>query len=341
MRSDCLVKYRYMSALIEKIASSPFSRKLAHFLVPHRGNNHQPYLLRHEALFAATFVILLVQFFSFTGISSANVLGYGTDINRAAVINLTNQERTSRGLSPLQENSLLNNSATNKASHMFAQNYWSHFAPDGTSPWYFYNQAGYKYIQAGENLARDFSTSAGVVAGWMASTGHRDNLLNPNFSDIGIGVQNGILEGEETTLVVQHLGKTLASSTTNASGGSNPAKSSASIPVTVEDKFDVLPKTETNKNQATVSANIDEIQERIASANTPFSFNIFNFWKSLGLGQKTTLILLGLLFSLFVFDSLVIFRKGVIRHNSHSLLHAIVLAILIIAVIRNATGGIL
>ena len=327
-----------MPAYFEKIASSSVSGKLAHFLVPHEGNNHHPYLLRHEGLFGFTFVILLVQFFSFSGISSANVLGYGTDINRAAIISLTNQERTSRGLAALQESPLLDQAADAKADHMFAYDYWAHFAPDGTSPWYFFSQAGYKYTYAGENLARDFSTSAGVVAGWMASQGHRDNLLNPNFSDIGIGVQNGTLEGEQTTLVVQFLGKTLGASSQGTS--QSTGKTSGSIPVTVEDKFDNT-KAETKENQATASANVSQIQERIASAVTPFNFNLGSFWQGLGLGQKTTLILLGFLLALFIFDSAVIFRKGVIRHNSHSTLHAIVIAILIIAVVRSATGGIL
>lgn len=328
-----------MPALIEKIASSFVSRRLAHFLVPHKGNDHHPYLIRHEALFVFTFIILLVQFFSFNGISSANVLGYGTDINRATVIALSNQERTSRGIPALTESQLLDTSATLKADHMFANDYWAHFAPDGTSPWYFFSQVGYKYSAAGENLARDFSTSAGVVAGWMASQGHRDNLLNPNFTEIGIGVENGTLEGEQTTLVVQHLGKALGASTGNST--SVVPKSTTSKPATVEEKLSLTGSGEKKENQATASANIDEVEQRIASAVDPFTFNLGAFWKGLGLGQKTTLILLGILLSIFVFDSVIIFRKGVIRHNSHSMLHAIVIAILIIAIIRSATGGIL
>lgn len=329
-----------MPATIQKIASSSFSRALAHFLVSHPGNNHHPYLIRHESLFAFTFVILLVQFFSFTGISSANVLGYATDINRATIITLTNQERTSRGLTALQENSQLNQSASLKADHMFAHDYWAHFAPDGTSPWYFYGQVGYKYAWAGENLARDFSTSAGVVAGWMASTGHRDNMLNPNFTDIGIGIQNGTLEGEQTTLVVEHLGKSLGSST-NTGSTKTQTSTSKGVPVTVEDKFAAQENTTEEKQEATAAANIPEIQERIASANTPFNFDPASFWKGLGVGQKTTLGLLGLLLAVFLFDSIVVFRKGIVRHNSHSMLHAIVLAILILAVVRSATGGVL
>lgn len=326
-----------MPAILEKIASTAISRKLAHFLVPHTGNNHHPYLIRHEALFAAAFVILAVQFFSFDGISSANVLGYATDINRATIISLTNQERVSRGIAPLRENSLLNQSASAKADHMFTYNYWAHFAPDGTSPWYFYSQVGYKYAWAGENLARDFSTSAGVVAGWMASTaGHRENMLNPNFDEIGIGVQNGTLEGEQTTLVVEHLGKAQGAAT---SGSSNSTANK--VPVTVEEKLSNVGIGKGEKQEASAAANVEKIEEKIASAVTPFNFNIDSFWKGLGLGQKTTLLLLAVLLSVFLFDSIVVFRRGVQRHNSHSLLHAIVLAILIIAIVRSATGGVL
>ncbi len=327
-----------MSAHLKKIASSLNTRTLAHFLVPHSGNDHQPILLRHEALFAITFVILFIQFFSFTGISSANVLGYGTDINRARLIELTNQERQSRGLTELKESSLLDQSATLKGEDMFAKDYWAHFSPDGTSPWYFFKQVGYDYNWAGENLARDFSTSAGVIAGWMASQGHRDNMLNPNFQEIGISVQNGTLQGDQTTLVVEHLGTPKGGLT---AGTSNTSKSqTSSKPASVEDKLLPLAGS-TNPNTASSSANLSQIEEKVAAAATPFSFNIVDFWKSLGLGQKTTLLLLVVLLSLFAFDSVIVFRKGINRHNSHSFLHAIVLVILIVAIIRSATGGIL
>ena len=103
---------------------------------------------------------------------------------------------------------MLTKAAALKADDMFSDNYWAHFAPDGTSPWYFYGKVGYSYTWAGENLARDFQTSAGVVAGWMASTaGHKENILNSNFTEVGVAVKNGVLQGEETTLVVQLFGK--------------------------------------------------------------------------------------------------------------------------------------
>lgn len=329
-----------MTALIEKIASSKISKKLAQFLVPHEHNNHHPYIIRHESLFIITFVILAIQFFSFSSLTSARVLGYGTDINKETIINLTNQERTSRGLGALTESSALDQGATLKGQDMFAKDYWAHFAPDGTSPWYFFNQVSYKYIYAGENLARDFSTSAGVIAGWMASQGHRDNMLNPNFKDIGIGILNGTLQGEQTTLVVEFLGQTLDPTSspvpTSASSGTTKTTSKA----TGAQLEETYPNQEKKQNQPTVSANVNKIKENIASAVTG-GFNLNTFWQSLGLGQKTTVVLLAILLSLFVFDSVLLFRKNKAQNHSQSLLHASVLAVLIIAIVRGAVGGIL
>src|SRR3972149_2329629 len=323
-----------MSALFEKVASTPLIKKAARFLVPHQANNHHAYLIRHEGLFVITFLLLAIQFFSFGGVAGARVLGYATNITQAAVINLTNQERVKAGMQPLAESSKLDSAATMKAGDMFAKDYWAHYAPDGTSPWYFFKLVGYNYSWAGENLARDFSTSEGVVAGWMGSTSHKDNLMNPNFTEIGIGVKDGILQGEETTLVVQHLGKVLGSATSagsssagGASGGSQPAK--------VEDS---LATTETKPSVASASANVEEVHEKISGTAIP-AFNLGAFWKGLGFGQKSTLALLTILVTLFVVDSIVLFRKGHSRENSHSLLHAGVLVILAVVLIRSATGG--
>ncbi len=323
-----------MTALIEKIASSKWSKKLAQLLVPHEHNNHHPYIIRHESLFIISFLLLTIQFFSFSNITSAHVLGYGTDINKDTLIQLTNQERSSRGIGLLKESSQLDQSATLKGQDMFAKDYWAHFAPDGTSPWYFFKEVGYNYTWAGENLARDFSTSAGVIAGWMASQGHRDNMLNPNFTDIGISVQNGTLQGEQTTLVVEHLGQPDSSA---VNSGSNKTQTVAANPATLQQNFK---QEESKPNPATASANTTQVNEKIASAVTT-GFNIGSFWQNLTVGQKTTVVLLAILLSLFVFDTVVLIRKNKVRNHSQSLLHAGVLAVLIIAMIRSAVGGVL
>jgi hypothetical protein len=325
-----------MTAHIEKIASTSFSKRLAQFLVPHSANNHHPYLIRHEALFGFTLIILLVQFFSFAGVASSQVLGYATNITRSAIINLTNQERSERGIAAVKESALLNQSSTLKADHMFEHDYWAHYAPDGTSPWDFFEQVGYKYSWAGENLARGFSTSEGVVAGWMGSPSHRENMLNPNFTEIGIGIENGTLDGEQTTLVVEHLGNSLGASTSTPAEPTN-GNVSTGQPDQVSDKFDPV---EEKPVEPVSNADVNHVNEKIAAAESS-DFQIQSFWLGLGVGQRTTLLLLVFLVALFSVDSVMIFRKGHARQNSHSLLHTGVLLILMFALIKGATGGVL
>ena len=88
---------------------------------------------------------------------------------------------------------------------MFAKDYWAHNSPTGETPWSFISAAGYHYSAAAKNLAMDFTTSEYVVDGWMNSPEHRTNLLNTTYTDVGIAVMNGILTGEQTTLVVMEL----------------------------------------------------------------------------------------------------------------------------------------
>lgn len=134
------------------------------------------------------------------------VLGYASSITPVDVVNLTNTERAKQGLPPLTINGALTQAAVAKANYMFDKNFWAHIAPDGTTPWTFIKNAGYAYSVAGENLARDFGDSGSMVTAWMNSPTHKDNIVNTKFTDIGIGVVNGKLDGVETTLVVQMFG---------------------------------------------------------------------------------------------------------------------------------------
>jgi hypothetical protein len=131
---------------------------------------------------------------------------YATDINVADLHLLANQEREKAGLASLTLNEQLNEAARNKANHMIANNYWDHYAPDGTTPWSFIKASGYDYKTAGENLAEGFSYSSDVVAGWMNSTTHKANVLKDSYADVGYAVLNGVLLGEKTTLVVAMYG---------------------------------------------------------------------------------------------------------------------------------------
>jgi hypothetical protein len=177
--------------------------KLKNWFWPHKANHFHPHLLRPLGLALVVGVLLGANLaYNYSQSRSLQVLGYATSIDAGEIIGLSNQQRASRGIAALGTNAKLNQAAQAKAQDMVNRNYWSHYAPDGTSPWYFITSAGYSYNTAGENLAKDFNTSTGVVNAWMNSPAHRDNILNGGYTETGVAVLNGVLQGQETTLVV-------------------------------------------------------------------------------------------------------------------------------------------
>lgn len=184
-----------------------FLSSLAHLLIPKESNNHKAKILHSPSLLVISFFILAFQLLiNLTPKAFPNVLGYASQISPSEVIRLTNEKRTQAGLSPLEENSTLSQAALAKGADMLSKGYWAHFAPDGTSPWKFFTDFGYKYRFAGENLARDFASPASAVDAWMASPTHRDNILSGNYKEVGIGVVEGSLNGVDTTIIVQFFG---------------------------------------------------------------------------------------------------------------------------------------
>jgi uncharacterized protein YkwD len=109
-----------------------------------------------------------------------------------------NQERTSRGLAPLKLNRRLSNAAAGHARDMVARNYFSHDSLDGKDFVYRIRKAGYmaprSFPTLGEDLAwgsGTLGTPSAIVQSWMASPGHRANILSPKFREAGIGVAYG------------------------------------------------------------------------------------------------------------------------------------------------------
>jgi uncharacterized protein YkwD len=161
------------------------------------------------------FALLLLAFFLVKSVSagsqqaaqtSQQVLAYATNVSISGLLSATNSYRAQNGLGALSLNSQLNSSSQSKAQHMIANNYWSHVAPDGTQPWYFFNQAGYSYAAAGENLAYGFDSSQGTVDAWMASPSHKANVLG-SYVDVGFGIANGEnYQGNQNTVIVAHYG---------------------------------------------------------------------------------------------------------------------------------------
>ncbi len=188
------------------------SHHVRHFFLPHHTNNFRAKVLHLD--FMAVYVVMFFMLSLLTRTVQRidpNILGFATNIHVQQLLELTNQKRASSGISVLRLDPQLSQAAVKKAEYMFKNNFWAHNAPDGTTPWDFINNSGYVYTVAGENLAKNFSDSQGVVDAWMNSSSHKENLLRGDYQDIGFAVVDGTLGGEETTLVIQMFGKRLTS----------------------------------------------------------------------------------------------------------------------------------
>ncbi len=137
----------------------------------------------------------------------------GTHIFLATeIIKQTNIQRRAVGLPDLKTNTPLNSSAKSKTADMLAKQYFEHTSPSGKSVGDLVTTAGYEYILVGENLAYgDFRDEADIVDAWMQSPGHKANILNVRYTEIGVGVMIGNFEGREVVMAVQHFGLPLSS----------------------------------------------------------------------------------------------------------------------------------
>jgi uncharacterized protein YkwD len=134
-------------------------------------------------------------------------------LDREGVIILTNQNRAQNGdVAALKENTTLDQAAMNKLEDMFKNQYFEHVSPSGNGPGYVVTSAGYNYLTVGENLAMgDFTSDQDLMNAWMASPGHRANILNPDFIDIGVAVATGTYQGNVVWMAVQEFGRPASS----------------------------------------------------------------------------------------------------------------------------------
>lgn len=129
-----------------------------------------------------------------------------TSISASEIRSLTNNLRQTVGLNSLTGNSALARSAQMKAEDMASKSYFAHENPQGQRLGYWLAVVGYDYQYAGENLAVGFETSGGTMNGWKNSPTHYANIIKPEYTEIGVGVANGVYNGEQVTFVVQHFG---------------------------------------------------------------------------------------------------------------------------------------
>ncbi|MFF1380598.1 sigma-70 family RNA polymerase sigma factor [Streptomyces sp. NPDC058308] len=107
------------------------------------------------------------------------------------VVALVNTERAKAGCGPVRSNGKLATAAAKHSADMAARDYFDHTSPDGTDPGDRITAAGYRWSTYGENIARGQRSPASVMDSWMNSPGHRANILNCDFKELGVGINNG------------------------------------------------------------------------------------------------------------------------------------------------------
>jgi hypothetical protein len=135
----------------------------------------------------------------------------GSVLTADGSFDLTNKVRQDNGFDMLRRSGKLDEAALIKARDILEQGYFEHVSPDGRGPEHLAETVAYEFITVGENLALgDFEDDRDLIVSWMQSEGHRENILNPNFSELGIAVIRGEYKGKETWVAVQEFGRPLS-----------------------------------------------------------------------------------------------------------------------------------
>ncbi len=342
---------------------------IAHYFTPHHTNNHRARVLHIDALFFYAIFFLCTYVISQSLYHNApEVLGYATDIYVDQLLSSTNTQRQSAGLPPLSLNSQLSQAAAAKAQNMFSNNYWSHTGPNGQTPWNFITASGYKYTVAGENLAKNFSNTQGVVDAWMASPTHRDNILKSQYKDVGFAVVNGVLNGEETTLVVQMFGASQSVIAAKPIAVEVPAQSVEAAELSSEEKKTIPPlvitPTISVKPAIGIASNLPQsptpipkmaIAETRAGNNNEYQLGEYNTSQgstSMGLTLKPfiqmpifsrwlTLIFGVFMITILALDGYIAHKKKVIRVSGHNIGHIIFIASIVYISLILKAGSII
>ena len=114
-----------------------------------------------------------------------------TDSFDQEILSLVNEERAKVGADPLQIDQQLDQAADLHSQDQASMNTMSHTGSNGSDMGSRVQDTGYQYSTAGENVAAGYPDAEAVMAGWMGSDGHRENILDPNFEDLGVGYSVG------------------------------------------------------------------------------------------------------------------------------------------------------
>lgn len=260
----------------------------------------------------AVAILLLINFALKYTVHHQNnpILGISMHITSDALLEDTNAQRKKYGLPDLSYNPQLAAAAQDKATDMMQRDYWSHFAPDGTSPWYFFEKNGYYYEYAGENLAKDFNESDAIVNAWMQSEKHRDNILQSQYTEVGFAIKEGVLQGRPTVLVVQMFG--------------------------TPDKQHVAQNAPQNQQTPSNPTELAQIQQNIQGAVIKKPAIDMQ-----AVGKRVAIAILAILVTALAIDMYIMARRNEHGRVTKAYVHLVLLAVLIAGVLVINPGSIL
>jgi len=132
--------------------------------------------------------------------------------NNSEIFKLTNQARQNESLNILVANAVLNNIANFRIDDLFDNQYFSHTSPDNKAVSDLAKSTGYNYLLIGENLALgNYESEAKIIEAWLASPGHKANILNPKYEELGVAIRDGLFNGQMSTIAVQVFAEPLSS----------------------------------------------------------------------------------------------------------------------------------
>lgn len=182
---------------------SQLSSVIQIWFLPSKANQNTPRLLTtNMCLYVVVFVVMIKLIGTAIHIPFPQNIFFA-DITKTDLFNLVNSNRVAQGLKPLAEDPILDQAAYLKAQDMIKKGYFAHQSPSGTTPWFWFLVAGYKYAYAGENLAVGFINSPDVFDAWRRSPSHWANIINPHYKEMGLAIVPGF--GENDSLVVVQL----------------------------------------------------------------------------------------------------------------------------------------
>lgn len=281
----------------------PLLHHLQDYFFPHPRNDHRPHVFSAVSVAALLLAVVLLEG---AYLLQTRFVFIKTDflasVLPGVLVTLTNEERAAKGVPGVIEDAILNAAAQAAAEDMAANGYFAHISPDGKDPWYWLDQAGYRYSYAGQNLAVNFVDSENVQSAWMESPTHRANILKPEYTYVGFGTANGMYEGQMTTFVVEFFAA--------------PARAEAAPAIAVAEPA-LTPTKPAPASTTAVLVLGDQVESTDVAATAPVSLST-NWFSSLSTApfQTSTVVLTALLALIGFLLGIAVFMRGKFQHPS-------------------------